>query len=44
MPQLTRIATQSGLARRSRRCAYYANVMKTFEQTSRPDVVSSVRI
>src|SRR6188508_554478 len=34
MPQLASTATMSGLARRSRRCAYQANVMNTFERTS----------
>src|SRR5688572_25751176 len=32
MPQLTRTAIISGRVRRSRRCAYHANVMNTFEQ------------
>src|ERR1044071_7102170 len=31
-PQLTPTATSSGAARRLRRCAYQANVMKTLEQ------------
>src|SRR3954467_2959851 len=44
MPQLTRIATMSGFARRSRRCAYHANVMKTFEQiNSAADVAIVVK-
>jgi hypothetical protein len=34
MPQLTRAATYHGLAARSRRWAYHANVMNTFEQMS----------
>ncbi len=42
MPQLAATATRSGLARRFLRCAYHANVMKTFEQTSSPAVVATV--
>src|SRR5690349_945685 len=42
MPQLTRIATISGRARRLRRCAYHANVMKMLEQTSSPADVATV--
>src|SRR5678815_4820761 len=38
MPHDTSAATIHGLPRRSRRCAYQAKVMKTFEQTSRSAV------
>src|SRR5215207_8756527 len=34
MPQLTSAARYQGRPARSRRCAYHANVMKTFEKTS----------
>src|ERR1700752_3463378 len=38
MPHETSAATIHGFSRRSRRCAYQAKVMKTFEQTSRSAV------
>src|SRR5437588_10955554 len=44
IPQLMMAATYHGLARRSRRCAYQANVMKTFEQASSVTVTSRTRI
>src|SRR5258706_545335 len=42
--QLTSAATYQALPRRSLRCAYQANVMKTFEQVSSPAVTSITRI
>src|SRR5688500_5617804 len=37
IPQLTSAATSHARPLRFRRCAYHANVMKTFEQTRRRD-------
>src|SRR6185436_8312460 len=44
MPHDTSAATIQGFARRSRRCAYQAKVMNTFEQTSRSAVRPIFRI
>src|SRR5215204_5943007 len=42
IPQLTMAATYHGRALRFRRCAYHANVMKTFEQMRRTVVRTMV--
>jgi hypothetical protein len=44
IPQLAAIAIRSGFVRRSRRWAYQANVMKTFEQSKRTVVLARVFI
>ena len=43
VPQLTTAAMNYGFAFMSRRCAYQAKDMKTFDATSRPTVLTSVQ-